>query len=66
MGRKQVPKEPTVTASVECPGDPIKFDLSIEKGHKPVPEGSNAIRTVTSEIVLPQFPFTGKVRSYMQ
>ena len=58
MGHKLVPKEQTVTVLVECPEDPIKFDLSIEKGDKPVPEGSNAIQPVTSEIALPQFLFT--------
>ena len=50
----------------ECLGDPIKFDLSIDMGHKPVPEGSNATRPVTSEIALPQSPFIGKVRPYIQ
>ena len=47
---------------VECPGDPIKFDPSIDMGHKPVPEGSNATRPVTIEIALPQFPFAGNVQ----
>ena len=56
----------TITVLVECPGDPINFDLSIEMGHKPVPEGSNATRPVTSEIAVPQFPFIGKVRPYIQ
>ena len=39
----------TVTVLVECPGDPIKFDPSVEKGHKPVPEGLNAIRPVSDQ-----------------
>ena len=39
----------TVTVLVEWPEDPIKFDLSIEKGHKPVPEGSNTILSVTND-----------------
>ena len=56
----------TVTILVECPGDPIKLDLCIEKDHTPVPEGSNAIRPLTNEITLLEFPFTGKVRLYMQ
>ena len=38
----------------------MKFDLSIDMGHKPVPEGSNATRPVTSEIALAQFPFIAK------
>ena len=56
----------TITVLIECPGDPIKFDLSIDMGYKPVPEGSNATRPVTSEIALPQFPFIGKVRQHIQ
>ena len=64
MGHKQVSSEPIDCHSFSSmPWSPIKFDLPIENGHKPVPEGSNASRPVASEIALPQFPFTEKVWS---
>ena len=44
----------------------MKFDLSIDIGHKPVPEGSNATRPVTSEIAFATISIYWKGTPYIQ